>query len=48
VTLKGVDERHAQAVLKSNNAKEQVLELARTSTGLQDSQLSEPLLGLKH
>jgi hypothetical protein len=31
----------------SSNAKEQVLELARTSTGLQDSQLSEPLVGIE-
>jgi hypothetical protein len=46
-TLKAVDERHAQAVLKSNNAKEQVLELARSSTGLQDSQLSELLVGIE-
>jgi hypothetical protein len=38
---------HAQAVLKSNNAKEQVLELAQTSTGLQDSQLSELLVGIE-
>jgi hypothetical protein len=44
--LKGADERQAQAVLKANDAKDQILALLRTS-GFQDFELSELLDGVE-
>src|SRR5262249_34875013 len=46
-TLKNVDERQAQAVFKSSDAKDQVVALVRTSSGLQGFELSELLAGIE-